>query len=150
MYQERRSRHPKGKLIFTVSLVVHRVIRVRAKWDHMKTFQGLLPQSQGQNLALTVLCVPYSLDSVTRWFSVVPLASRLPFRIFYCTKIAKSAAHRDKSREWNVSKQTPFNLRYQWITWAKKEVPLGLSFASICYLSLKKSSPFKNNLFTET
>jgi len=25
-------------------------------------FGGLLPGSQGQNLALTVLCVPYSLD----------------------------------------------------------------------------------------
>ena len=25
-------------------------------------FQGLSPESQGKNLALTVLCVPYSLD----------------------------------------------------------------------------------------
>ena len=27
-----------------------------------KTFQQLEPESQGRNLALTVLCVPYSLD----------------------------------------------------------------------------------------
>ena len=31
--------------------------------EALNTFEGLLPESQGQNLALTVLCVPYSLDS---------------------------------------------------------------------------------------
>jgi len=32
---------------------------------HLTLFQGLLPESQGQNVALTVLYVPYSLDSGT-------------------------------------------------------------------------------------
>jgi len=31
----------------------------------LKGFKGLLPESQGQNLALTVLYVPYSLDKRT-------------------------------------------------------------------------------------
>ena len=31
--------------------------------EQLKSFQGLSPESQGQNLALTVLFVPYSLDS---------------------------------------------------------------------------------------
>ena len=37
--------------------------RFRAKREQLKTFQGLGTQSQGQNLAVTVLCVPYLLDS---------------------------------------------------------------------------------------
>ena len=35
----------------------------QAKRGQRKRFQGLLPESQGQNLALTVLHVLYSLDS---------------------------------------------------------------------------------------
>jgi len=35
----------------------------RAKRGQLKTCWGLLPESQGHNLVLTVLCVPYSLDS---------------------------------------------------------------------------------------
>ena len=37
--------------------------RFRAEREQLKTFEGLLPTSQGQNLAFTVLHVPYSLDS---------------------------------------------------------------------------------------
>jgi len=37
--------------------------RFRAKREQSKTFQELLSKSQGQNLALTVACVPCSLDS---------------------------------------------------------------------------------------
>ena len=37
----------------------------RAKREHFETFQGRLHESQGQNLALTVLYVPYSLRSGT-------------------------------------------------------------------------------------
>jgi hypothetical protein len=33
------------------------------KREQLKIFQGLLPQSHGQNLAWTVLYVPHSLDS---------------------------------------------------------------------------------------
>ena len=33
--------------------------RFRAKREQLICFQGLLPESQGQNLALTVLCVPH-------------------------------------------------------------------------------------------
>ena len=37
--------------------------RFRAKRDQLATIQGLLHESQGQNLALTVSFAPYSLDS---------------------------------------------------------------------------------------
>ena len=37
--------------------------RFRAKGKQLKTLEGLEPQRQGQNLALTVLRLPYSLDS---------------------------------------------------------------------------------------
>ena len=39
--------------------------RFRAKREHRKRVHGFLPESQGQNLVLTVLYVPYSLDSDT-------------------------------------------------------------------------------------
>ena len=37
--------------------------RCRARREHLTRVEGLAPESQGWNLALTVLCVPYSLDS---------------------------------------------------------------------------------------
>ena len=37
--------------------------RFRAKWGNLKRLHGLLPESQDQSLSLTVLYVPYSLDS---------------------------------------------------------------------------------------
>ena len=40
-------------------------VRFRAKREHLKRVQRHLSESQGQNLALTVLCVPYSLDNGT-------------------------------------------------------------------------------------
>ena len=36
---------------------------LRAKKEHLKGFRGLSPESKGHNLALTVLYVPYLLDS---------------------------------------------------------------------------------------
>ena len=36
---------------------------VREKMEHLEMFPGLLPISQGRNLALAVLHVPYSFDS---------------------------------------------------------------------------------------
>jgi hypothetical protein len=33
------------------------------KRDHFTTFSGLVPESQGQTVAVTVSYVPYSLDS---------------------------------------------------------------------------------------
>ena len=39
------------------------ISRFRAKREQLKRVQGLLPERSGQNLALTVLYVPYSLDS---------------------------------------------------------------------------------------
>ena len=57
------SQHLQGKLTSTKSLVIHRVVRVRATWDQMKRFSWLFPESPGHNLALTALFVPYSLDS---------------------------------------------------------------------------------------
>ena len=44
--------------------------RVRAKKGQLKTFQGLLQESRGQNLALPVSYVPYSLDSGVCGFRV--------------------------------------------------------------------------------
>ena len=37
----------------------------RAKREQLTRFQRLLPESQGQHLALTVLCVPCPLDKST-------------------------------------------------------------------------------------
>jgi len=42
----------------------------QAKREQLKKLYGLLPESQGQNLALTVLYVPHSLDSGhSRWIN---------------------------------------------------------------------------------
>jgi len=38
-------------------------VRFRAKSEQLQRFKGLLPEGHGQNLALTVLYVPYSLES---------------------------------------------------------------------------------------
>ena len=38
------------------------VARFRAKREQLQTVSGLLPEGRGRNLALTVLCVPCSLD----------------------------------------------------------------------------------------
>ena len=48
------------------SRMTHEPLRFRAKWKQHKMCSGLHPQSPGQHLALTGLCVPYSLDSSTR------------------------------------------------------------------------------------
>ena len=32
-------------------------------FERLETLEGFLPESQGQNLAVTVLCVPYLLDA---------------------------------------------------------------------------------------
>ena len=40
--------------------------RCRAKREQLETFKVLVPHSRGQNLALTVLCVPSWLDSGAR------------------------------------------------------------------------------------
>ena len=44
-------------------MAAHLLGRVRAKKEQNKRFEGLSPESQGQNLALTALEVPHSLDS---------------------------------------------------------------------------------------
>ena len=52
--------------IATGTLICHRKqfkLSFRAKREQLKSFSGLAPESQGQNLALTVLYLPYSLDS---------------------------------------------------------------------------------------
>ena len=48
----------------------------RAKREPLETFQGLLPESHGQNGVLTVLCVPYFLYSLANTSEVmsVPLS----------------------------------------------------------------------------
>ena len=55
-----------GKVFHTVSKSVEILlvtIRLRAKMEQLKRFEGCLPGSQGHNLALTVLHVPCSLAS---------------------------------------------------------------------------------------
>ena len=44
----------------------------RTKWELLQRIQRLLPESQGQNLALTVLNVPHSLDSGWRTSEPAP------------------------------------------------------------------------------
>ena len=38
--------------------------RFRAKRQTLARLEGLLPENQGHNMALTVVCMPYPLDSV--------------------------------------------------------------------------------------
>ena len=45
-----------------VTPAVHRVVRCRAKRAQLEKVEGLLPERQGQNLALIVLHVSYSPD----------------------------------------------------------------------------------------
>ena len=52
---EMASRHP--------CVLVFAEARFPAKREQTKRLSGLLPESRGQNLALTVFCVPCSLDS---------------------------------------------------------------------------------------
>ena len=47
----------------SVDQPIHTVYRFRAKRDQLEKFEGLSLESQGQNLALTVLYASYSLDS---------------------------------------------------------------------------------------
>ena len=43
-----------------------RVVRCRVRRAQLKWFSGVLLECQGQNRALTVLCVPYSIDNQQR------------------------------------------------------------------------------------
>ena len=37
--------------------------RIRARRERLTTFEDFLSESQGQNVAVSILCVPYSFDS---------------------------------------------------------------------------------------
>jgi len=52
-----------GKAVVSVCLIETLQVRFRVKRQHRQSVSGLVPLSQGQNLAFTVLCVPYSHDS---------------------------------------------------------------------------------------
>jgi hypothetical protein len=56
--------------------------RFRAKRGRLERGSGLLPESHGQNLALTVLYAPYWLDSELMCFKYEARLSRL--RTSYC------------------------------------------------------------------
>ena len=60
---ERRGLVFKAHPRFYHSTLGLRVIKKKKKREQVETFEGLLPESQGQNQALTVLYVPHSLDS---------------------------------------------------------------------------------------
>ena len=51
--------------------------RFRAKKEHLQTFNGLLPGSQGQRRVLTVVDAPNSLESC-RPFNVINLQRKRP------------------------------------------------------------------------
>ena len=85
----------------------YRVGRSRTKRDQLKRVEGLFPERQGQNLAVTVLDVPYSLDSGQQQ-KRKPNENTVGFpdrSIYFRGTNKKSAAHRDKSREWKFSEQ---------------------------------------------
>ena len=67
----------------------------RSKREHLLKFYGLLPESQGQNLALTVLYVPSSLGSGT----LEPLA-RVKCSIPYLDPLAQTP-------NWNPQSRNP-------------------------------------------
>ena len=45
-------------------------VKWRSKRAHLSTISGLLPESRGQNSALTVLYVPWLHDAIPTWFDV--------------------------------------------------------------------------------
>jgi hypothetical protein len=49
--------------LFRIALYLPAARRPRAKKGQFKRFSGLLPESQGQNVAWTLLCAPDLLDS---------------------------------------------------------------------------------------
>ena len=54
------------------------------KCVQLKTFQGLLPSRQGQNLAVSELCLPHSLDSCSAYLVVQEVAITISSgRVFY-------------------------------------------------------------------
>ena len=54
-------------------------VRFRAKREHLKRFQGLEPESRGQNLAVPVLYMPYSVVSGSPLFYHAPEAESVTF-----------------------------------------------------------------------
>ena len=52
-----------GQLTLAIRAYRHTPFRSQAKREQLNWFQGRVPESQGHNPALTVLYVPYSLDS---------------------------------------------------------------------------------------
>ena len=63
--------------------------RFRAKREQLRKFTGLSPESQGQNLALTVLCVLYSLNSGRVWVLLGAFRKHLLGRALPCAKLPK-------------------------------------------------------------
>ena len=55
-----------GSFLQHTKLIGYRRCRARAKREHLRSIEGLLPESRSHNLALTVLSVPCSLDSGLR------------------------------------------------------------------------------------
>ena len=54
---------PRSQAVLAAQRIATLQVRFQAKRAHHARFQGIRPESQGQNLALTVLYMPYSLDS---------------------------------------------------------------------------------------
>jgi len=61
--QVRAAASVEGTLMGGLALAVCSSLRFRAKREHLKMCQGLSPESQRHNLALTLLFVPYSFES---------------------------------------------------------------------------------------
>ena len=71
------------------------MIRFRAKREHLGLY-GLLIESKGQNLALTALCVPYSLQGSRR--TVMTKLRKRSEAIMELMKCRANMAHVRKSR----------------------------------------------------
>ena len=77
--------------------------RLWAKRKHLATCWWLLPESQGQNVALTLPYTPYSLDSGTEMVSLPAAPSASPPVCFRCRRCSYPVWFRIRSFAWTSS-----------------------------------------------
>ena len=78
----------------------------RAKRERLKIFQGLSPESQGQNLVVTVLYVPYSLViGLITWRAMSILWRWFAGRVRYCVPTHLTFRFKDKASVGWIGRQ---------------------------------------------
>ena len=105
--------------------------RFRAKREPLRTFQLLFPESQGQNLALTVLCVPRAT------FSLTPSTLGLPLSLPLCLlppaslsgPLSLSLTHTFISRSLYLSLPLSLSLSFISLSLALFFAPLSISLS---------------------